>query len=121
MFPVSFNAPIGKYTNGTPGQVTTLAISDVTSTTLVLTYTVVANQLTVQARRSPTTITALNWASSTVITDQVPLPSKPQGLSESFLVTGLTPSTLYYFAVKAQNAVGGVGLISNVVSTTTLT
>lgn len=43
----------------------------------------------------------------------------PSGHTESFTVRGLCPDTLYYFAVKSEDAAGNVSEISDVASRTT--
>ncbi|UCF08802.1 MAG: fibronectin type III domain-containing protein [Thermoplasmata archaeon] len=56
-------------------------------------------------------ITEANWDSAISITD----PPTPQiaGSTEKFTVGGLTPDATYYFAIKAEDAVGNIGAISN--------
>ena len=44
-----------------------------------------------------------------------PSPRSP-GIPESFIVTGLTPSTTYYFAIKAIDEVGNRSVMSNVMA-----
>jgi phosphodiesterase/alkaline phosphatase D-like protein len=68
-------------------------------------------------RYSTSTITAANFASATRATG-LPTPGAP-GAAESFTVTGLQPSTLYWFALKAGDDAGNWSLISNVISVTT--
>jgi hypothetical protein len=48
----------------------------------------------------------------------VPSPN-PVGTTEAFNVTGLLPSTTYYFAIKAIDALGNSSAMSNVTSATT--
>ncbi|MFH1366790.1 MAG: FG-GAP-like repeat-containing protein [Patescibacteria group bacterium] len=59
-------------------------------------------------------ITEENFSSATV----VPNPPTPQisGTTETFEVTGLTPDTLYYFALKTADEVPNWSNISNLVS-----
>jgi hypothetical protein len=61
-----------------------------------------------------------NWASATQATGE-PAPGTP-GQTEYFIVAGLAPSTLYYFAVKTSDASGppNWSALSNVPSGTTL-
>jgi len=47
-----------------------------------------------------------------------PLP-QPAGSTESFVVTGLSPNTTYYFALKVTDESGNPSLLSNVISVTT--
>ena len=67
-------------------------------------------------RRSTSPITSGNFAAATAITGPVP------GIAEStdtWFVTGLSGSTLYYFAIKSSDEVGNVSAISNIASYTT--
>jgi hypothetical protein len=68
-------------------------------------------------RYSTTRITGANFGSSTPDT-LVGTPNWP-GTAQSFTVTGLSPSTGYYFAIKAQDAWGNWSAISNVDSVCT--
>jgi hypothetical protein len=55
-------------------------------------------------RYATTTITAANFAGATQVTG-LPAPGSP-GASQSFTVTGLQPSTTYWFAIKTQDDAG---------------
>jgi hypothetical protein len=68
-------------------------------------------------RYSTSLITSANFGSATQDT-LVGVPDWP-GTAQSFTVTGLSPSTGYYFAIKAQDAWGNWSAISNVVSACT--
>jgi len=68
-------------------------------------------------RYSTAVITAANFASATRVTG-MPAPAA-QGATESYRVTGLSPSTTYWFAIKAGDDMGNWALISNVVSKAT--
>lgn len=74
-----------------------------------------ASQFDVRYSTSP--ITAANFASATRFL-ATPTPTAP-GTSQNVVVTGLTPATLYYFAIKTGDDVPNWSLISNVVSKTT--
>lgn len=65
-------------------------------------------------------ITALNFATSTRIIN-LPAP-RTQNSSESFVVTGLTPESLYYVAIKTKDSCNNNkwSLVSNVASAYTL-
>ena len=69
-------------------------------------------------RYSTSAITAANFASATRWTTGVPVPVAP-GTSQSVVVTGLTPSTPYWFAIKTADEVPNWAGMSNVVSKTT--
>ncbi|MDZ7261111.1 MAG: Ig-like domain-containing protein [candidate division KSB1 bacterium] len=69
-------------------------------------------------RYSTGLITSANFSSATKATG-IPIPSAP-GTTESFQITGLLPSTTYYFALKTADEVSNWSPMSNVVSTTTL-
>ncbi|HET7224675.1 MAG TPA: fibronectin type III domain-containing protein [Candidatus Eisenbacteria bacterium] len=69
-------------------------------------------------RMSTSAITSSNFGTATRITAGVPAPAAA-GTSQSFLVTGLQPSTTYWFAIKTADEVPNWSLISNVVSKTT--
>lgn len=69
-------------------------------------------------RYSTSTITPANFNAATRWTTGVPAPAAP-GTSQSVQVTGLQPTTTYYFAIKTGDEVPNWANISNVVSRTT--
>ena len=69
-------------------------------------------------RYSTSAITASNFASATRWTG-TPTPAAP-GARQSANVTGLSPNTTYYFAIKTGDEVPNWSGISNVISRTTL-
>ena len=69
-------------------------------------------------RYATTPITGANWDAATQATGE-PSP-QVAGQSESFTITGLTPSTQYYIAVKAADEVPNWSALSNVVAVSTL-
>lgn len=69
-------------------------------------------------RYSTAAITAANFASATRWTSGVPAPATP-GSVQSVRVTGLTPGTTYWFAIKTGDDVPNWSLISNIVQKTT--
>jgi hypothetical protein len=72
-----------------------------------------------ELRQSPAPITAANFNSATPVD---PSPSTRDGGAEQmYLVTGLAPSTRYYFALIAVDDAGNRNAISNVVMTVTTT
>jgi phosphodiesterase/alkaline phosphatase D-like protein len=69
-------------------------------------------------RYSTSAITAANFASATRWSTGVPTPSA-SGSTQSVTVTGLTPATTYWFAIKTADEVPNWAGISNIVSKTT--
>ena len=69
-------------------------------------------------RYSLSPITASSFGSASKWTG-VPAPQSP-GILQSATVTGLLPSTTYYFAIKAADEVPNWSAISNIISRTTL-
>jgi len=69
-------------------------------------------------RYSLSPITDYNWDNATPCTGE-PSP-KPAGTTKSFTVTGLFPSTTYYFALKTADEVPNSSGISNSASGTTV-
>src|SRR5262249_27579751 len=68
-------------------------------------------------RYSTSPITAANFASATAVPVQ-PVPQAP-GTVQSYLMTGLTPGTTYYFAIKVGDEAGNWSAISNVLNVRT--
>lgn len=69
-------------------------------------------------RYSTSSITEDNWLAATQV-ETPPIPVSP-GSKETFVVNGLNPQTLYYFAIKACDEEGNLSPLSNVASETTL-
>ena len=69
-------------------------------------------------RYSTSAITGANFNSATQASGE-PAPKAP-GQAETFTVTGLTPGTLYYFAIKTADESANWSGISNVVSISTI-
>ena len=69
-------------------------------------------------RVSTSAITAGNFASATRVTSGVPVPAAP-GTTQHYTVTGLSPSTQYWFAIKTADEVPNWSGISNIISATT--
>lgn len=110
-----------------PDTTAPLAISDLAATVagttaIALTFTAPAdppnnNVTTYEIRRSTTTIASTtDFNVATPVT--APTPKSP-GSPETATATGLLPETTYFFAVRAKDAAGNVGPISNVASATT--
>lgn len=75
-----------------------------------------ATQFDIRYSTSP--ITAANFASAARWTTGVPVPGLP-GTLQNVVVTGLSPATTYYFAIKTGDEVPNWAGISNVATKTT--
>ena len=106
-----------------PDAVADLATGTVTSSTIDLSWTAPGDDAatgtatTYDVRYSTSPITAGNWGSATQASGE-PSP-QVAGSAESFTVTGLSASTLYYFAIKTSDEVPNESTISNVSNGTT--
>ncbi len=104
-----------------PAAISDLANDGAFTTSLSLAWTCPADDsgsvTAYDIRYSTANITAGNFASALV----APTPPTPgnDGDPESYLLTGLLPSTTYYFAIKSRDAAGNWSAISNVVNNTT--
>jgi chitodextrinase len=102
----------------------TVAPAQVTHNSVTLTWTtpgddsLIGTAAQFDIRYSTAAITAANYASASTVTGE-PTPSA-SGSSQSFTVTGLTPNTTYWFAIKSADEVPNWSLLSNVISRTTL-
>lgn len=107
-----------------PSAVTDLAVSGSGLTSVTLTWTATGDDgLTGTAssydvRYSNTLITSANWATASQAVGE-PSP-QVSGSTETFTVSGLSPSTSYYFALKVRDNVGNESNLSNVVTGSTL-
>jgi hypothetical protein len=113
----------GAAANTPPSRITDLAASVVNDNNVTLTWTAPADDgasgraTMYELRRSSQPITDANFLSATAVPiAQVP---KSAGAAEQFAVTGLTPSTPYYFAIRAVDDAASASLVSNNVSVTT--
>lgn len=106
-----------------PANVTTLAATAPGPTAVMLNWTAVGDDgttgtaTTYEIRYSTSPITAGNFASASLAANS--LVPKTSGQSESFLVTGLSSGTAYYFALKVADEVPNWSGISNVATMTT--
>jgi hypothetical protein len=62
-------------------------------------------------RYSLNPITAVNFAAAAAVTN--PPAPQPSGTHQSFIVGGLTPAQVYYFAIRASDDVGNLSGVSN--------
>ncbi len=101
-----------------PANVTTLAVTATTGTSVTLSWTAVGDDgnsgtaTTYDLRRSSSVITDSTWSSNVPVSG-LPVP-KPAGQNESFTVSGLTPGTTYYFALKVADEVNNWSGLSNI-------
>lgn len=109
-----------------PAAITTLAVTDTTTTQATLRWAAPADDngaagrvTSYDIRYSTAAITEANWFSATQASSTM-TPAAP-GQIETLTVSGLAASTTYYFAVKSADAAtpANVSAISNVPSATT--
>ena len=101
-----------------PSAVTDLSTTDPTSNSIKLTWTApgddgdIGTATTYDVRYlEGTPIAESNWASAIQCTDETS--PNPAGSAEAFVVTGLSPDTTYYFALKTADEVPNWSPISN--------
>jgi hypothetical protein len=115
----------GGAANSPPTRITDLAATQVAGTSVTLTWSAPADDgasgraSLYQLRRSSQPITDANFASATDV--PISLVPRAPGSSEQFVVGGLTPGTLYYFAIRSLDDQSSASLVSNNVSATTPT
>jgi phosphodiesterase/alkaline phosphatase D-like protein len=104
-----------------PAAVIDLAVTNTNSTQAMLRWTAPADDNgaagrvgSYDVRYGTSPIDAAGWATALQATGE-PTPSSP-GQSETFTVSGLTPGTTYYFAVRAVDFDNNVAPLSNVPS-----
>ncbi|PWB76164.1 hypothetical protein C3F09_01035 [candidate division GN15 bacterium] len=108
-----------------PAAIANLGASNETATSVTLSWTAPGDDgstgtaTTYDIRYSTALITAANFNSAAQVTG-APAP-KVAGSAESFVVTGLASSTMFYFAIKTADEVPNWSAISNVTNRTTLT
>jgi hypothetical protein len=78
---------------------------------------VIGTATSYDVRRSTAPITPGNFGAATPLTGE-PAPLSP-GTLQGMVVTGLDPSTTYYFAMRVLDETGAPSLVSNVASATT--
>ncbi|UCH89524.1 MAG: fibronectin type III domain-containing protein [Thermoplasmata archaeon] len=107
-----------------PGAVTDLTASNPTTTTIDLSWTAPGNDGGIgtaagyDIRYSVKMITDLSWESATPCTGE-PTPAAA-GTKEQFQVTGLSPDTTYYFALKIFDEAQLTSPLSNIAQNRTL-
>ncbi|MFD0715407.1 fibronectin type III domain-containing protein [Paenibacillus sp. GCM10027626] len=108
-----------------PAAVTDLAATSSTASTVSLTWTapgddgMTGTASSYDIRYSMSDIKAADWASATPAVG-APAPALA-GTAQSMTVTGLSPATTYYFALRAKDGAGNEADLSNVASVTTAT
>lgn len=106
-----------------PGAITNLAVLNVATSSIALSWTAPGDDgadgtaASYVIRYATTTITAANWPSLTIFSG-APAPLSA-GTSQSVMLTGFTPGTTYYFAIKSEDEAGNKSDLSNVASATT--
>ncbi|GEM_PF-4230855 len=106
-----------------PAAVTNLATGAVTSSSIVVTWTAPGDDgstgaaTTYDLRYSTSAITEGNFSSANQVSGE-PTPSIA-GSAESMTISGLSPSTTYFFAMKTSDEVPNTSALSNVSSGTT--
>lgn len=106
-----------------PAAVSNLAVSGTAATIATLTWTASGDDdntgtaTSYDVRYSTLAITEGNWAAATQVSGE-PTPSVA-GSSETMTVTGLSPSTTYFFAIKTSDEASNTSAISNSPSGTT--
>lgn len=103
-----------------PAAVTDLAVSSTGSQRVHLTFTAVGDNgnrgtaTSYELRYSQSPITAENFASATLV-ENLPAPVTA-GAQQTLTVSGLSPQTTYYFALKVSDEAGNTSALSNVAS-----
>ena len=110
--------------SGAPNAVTNLGVDDVRPNRVTLSWTTTGDDAasgtatTYDIRYATSPINASNWNSATQVIGE-PAP-KVAGSIENAVITGLTASTTYYFAIKVGDEVPNWSNLSNIASAATL-
>src|SRR3989344_552249 len=106
-----------------PAAITNLQTSSPTPSSITLTWTAPGDDgstgtaATYIVRYNTAAITNTNWGTSTDVTNE-PAP-QIAGSLQTMTISGLSPSTTYYFAIKAQDEVPNTASLSNIPTGTT--
>lgn len=106
-----------------PGGVSDLGVDFVSTDMAVLHWTAPGDDgldgkaSTYELRYAKAPITEENWSEATPADTEIN--ARTAGTQERYTVTGLEPSTVYYFAVKTKDELPNVSELSNVVSAST--
>src|SRR5262249_25493815 len=109
-----------------PAATLDLKASSATTSSIALTWTVPGDDGTngkatsYDIRYATAAITAANWSSATPVTGEPAPVAAGSGVTQTMTVTGLSPTTIYFFAMKAMDEVPNTSGLSNVASATTL-
>lgn len=107
-----------------PRRIDTLQAVSATDTTMTLLWKAVGDDnntglaTSYDVRYNTAFISSTSWPSSTQASGE-PVPAAA-GTTQSMTITGLTPNTTYYFAIKAVDDVGNVSSLSTTPSAKTL-
>ncbi|KKS37653.1 MAG: hypothetical protein UV01_C0009G0061, partial [Parcubacteria group bacterium GW2011_GWA2_42_14] len=102
-----------------PGIISNLSANNPTSNSVTLSWTATGDDGTtgtaysysVKYSTAPIT-TESAWQTAYYVTSGVPVPY-PAGTSQTMVVSGLSPNTTYYFAIKAYDDAGNISPLSN--------
>jgi hypothetical protein len=106
-----------------PNTISDLTVSTVDTTSADISWTSPADPpgngsaASYDIRYATFVITDSNFPSASTVAGE-PAPTTP-GISQSYIVAGLTPSTLYYVAIRSTDSNNNTSFISNVISFTT--
>ncbi len=106
-----------------PAAVTDLAVTSTGSATALLQWTAPADEpgnfaaASCDIRYAAAAIDEASWDAAIPVEGE-PAPAAP-GQVQTFTVTGLTPETTYYFAIKTADGSGNVSPLSNIAAGTT--
>jgi len=106
-----------------PAAVANLSAANIFQTSLILNWTAPGDDgttgtaISYDIRYSTQTITAQNWATAALASGEpVPLVA---GSNQTYTMVGLSPNSIYYFALKTSDEVPNISALSNVISATT--
>lgn len=106
-----------------PSAIVNLSISNLSQTSVSLNWTSpgddgnIGTASSYDIRYLASRITKTNWDLAIQVIGE-PIP-KTTGTSQSMTITGLSPNTTYYFAIKTKDKANNISGLSNIVSATT--